>query len=243
VTVKPEDVYASFIRNKCIFNGKSYSPTIKIPEAESDKWVVKKNGSKRASRIFNSEEEASTFIKERYGKGYRKSVRKGKKMSAEYMAALRQLAYWFSTKWQDVDMERYFECGFDLFGNRLNHMNFADHRIIKLYIQKDKNIKRKAKFTKESLVNSAKFVKQYMRENNLNFLAYRMARDTRLLAVDHYLQNHIDHNFLTWLIAFNLVTLYDEDIAVIPYINENYRETLTELENVRPFLNELARRM
>jgi len=241
--VKPEDVYTSLIRNKCIFNGKSHPISITIPEAEPDKWIVKKNGSKRASRIFNSEEEAITYIKEHYGQGYRKSVRKGKKMPAEYMAALRQMAHWFNTKWRDIDMDRYFECGLELYGNRLNYMNFTDHKIIKLYIQKDKNIKRKAKFTKEALVESAKFVKQYMRENNMTFLKYRMTRDTRLLAVDHYLQNKIDHNFLTWLISFGLVTLYDDDIAVIPYINENYRETLNELENVRPFLTELARRM
>jgi hypothetical protein len=162
------------------------------------------------------------------------------KMSEDNRGLLLLTTKFFNTKWKDVDPYRFFECGFELFKS-FTYNKFKDPRVIKLYIQKDKNIKRKAEFTKETLIESAKFVKQY---SYMPFNIYCMSRENnRLLIINHYLLNKIDHYFLTWLIYDKMVFLSDDDRAAIPYIEENYRKTIEELENVRPFLSRLKERL
>ena len=93
-----------------------------------------------------------------------------------------------------------------------------------LYKQRDKNEKREIDVTKRKLIDSAKFLKTYMNENEIFTLQeYIDTTDgNRKLAVTHYLQNKIDASFFVFLIKKGM-RLTDEDRGYIPYISKNYR--------------------
>ena len=86
-----------------------------------------------------------------------------------------------------------------------------------LYIQKDKNRKREIDITKKGLINSAKFVKEWMRVNNKNFNEYIHHRDGKsIIAVDHYLKNKIEERkiklervllLINWIVKHEIVII------------------------------------
>lgn len=166
------------------------------------------------------------------------------KMSQSNRDDLSHLTMFFNTKWNSIDIERYFECGFELWKG-FTYKHFLDPKIIMLYIRKDKNIKRSASINKRNLVKSLGFVRSYMAHHNIRtFHIYLMTRSgNKCLPVIHYVGNNIDHFFLTWLIYDKMVVLSDEDRAVIPYILDKYRDTLTDIKNIRPFIKEMKKRI
>lgn len=153
--------------------------------------------------------------------------------------ALRVITKFFNTKWSKIDVYKYFECGFELFNNFSYH-HFLDPRVIRLYIQRDKIVKIQTNLSKKNIVDSVKFVKQYMKDNNIRF--FRVYCEKKL-PIRHYIQNKIDHFFLTWLIRDGLVTLEHDDKSQIPYIMENYRETAVKLMELEPFLKKLKEKL
>lgn len=156
---------------------------------------------------------------------------------------LRAITRFFNTKWSALDSQKYFECGFELFNNFTYHQ-FLDPRVIRLYIQRDKIGKIQANLSKKNLVNSALFVKQYMRDHNIRFFrSYaESVLNNQSLPIKHYIQNKIDHFFLTWLIRDGLVQIEDEK-SKIPYIMDNYRASVVELREMEPFLRELREKL
>lgn len=166
------------------------------------------------------------------------------KMSQANRDALLTITQFFNTKWSGIDIERYFECGFEL-RKGFSYKHFLDPRIIKLYIRRDKNIKRSASINKKNLVKSMKFVRSYMAQNNIRtFHMYCMSRmNKKCLPVVHYIGNKIDHFFLTWLIRDKMVILSIEDRAVIPYILDKYRDTIQDMKTIRPFIKKMKEKI
>lgn len=151
---------------------------------------------------------------------------------------------WFLTKWQNIDPFRYFQCGFELYKNFTYH-KFDDTKVLKLYIQKDKNIKRYNRLSKKSIIKSLKFIKSYMaRRDIISFNIYCLTVElNRSLPVEHYLQNQIDKFFMVWLIKEKMICLTDDERSLIPYIVENYREIADKLDNIKNFLAEVRKKL
>jgi hypothetical protein len=165
-----------------------------------------------------------------------------KKLSLKNRNTLTQITHWFNTKWKDIDPQKYFDCGFELFGKSFSYHKFAERPIINLYIQRDKAVKRDMKMSKKSIALSTKWVLKYMKESDIpTFFVYCNSRiGNRLLPIDHYLKNKIDGIFLTWLIKDKMIgALTDDERATIPYITENYRENVLKLEQIQDFLRKL----
>jgi hypothetical protein len=157
------------------------------------------------------------------------------KMAEVHKRALIKATQWFITKWNNIDPYTYFLCGFELYKSFSYH-NFFKQNIIKLYIEKDKNKKRKVETTKKGLAKSALFVKKWMVENDKNFHQYMRARDgNQRVAIDHYLKNNIDAAFLVFMIRRGMV-LTDQDRSYIPYIQERYRKINFNLNDIEDFL-------
>jgi len=166
------------------------------------------------------------------------------KMSKVNRKSLSVVTNWFITKWSGVSIGKYFECGFELFNN-FTYRNFADPRILKLYISRDKLIKRKAELGKRNIIDSVKFVLKYIREHKIKSTSiYCMIRqDGKSLPIIHYLNNDIDRYFLTWMIREKYVHLNDYEMSVIPYITDKYREILDELAQNNRFLEKLKEKL
>jgi len=108
-----------------------------------------------------------------------------------------QATGYFLTKWSDIDPYVYFKCGFELLKG-FSYFHFFDKKVMLLYQQRDKNKKREVKVVKEKLVESAKFVKRYMNDNNLSFRDYIDYKEgNRSIAVKHYLHNNLYRKILS----------------------------------------------
>jgi len=166
------------------------------------------------------------------------------KMTGPNRDALYKITDHFNTKWHNIIPDAYFACGFELYKN-FTYTKFFDPRILTLYIHRDKNKKRDTELTKKNLMESAKYVKMFMKNNCINsFVIYCNSKNqNKCLPVDHYLKNNIDAYFLTWLIYSRLVSLSEDEKCLIPYILKNYRENISKLLDVNGFLKKLKEKL
>ncbi len=164
------------------------------------------------------------------------------RMSEVNKKALIKATQWFKTKWSNIDPYEYFLCGFELYKS-FSYATFFRENVIKLYIQKDKNEKRKVEITKQGLVKSALFVKSWLTENKKTLGEYMRAREgNQKVAIDHYLKNKIDAAFFVFLIRRGMM-LNDDDRSYIPYIQERYRRITFNLNDIEDFLKQLEKKL
>lgn len=142
---------------------------------------------------------------------------------------IRFIAVAFSTRWQNINMDKYFDIGFKLFGNSFSYAKFYDRRILTEYINQDKQHKRKEGNTKTEMTNSFDFIDGWMKENRqyrdditLYSQYCRMKDDGIRAPIKHYLNNNIDKHTLAWLISKKYLILQDNERGLIPLVVENY---------------------
>jgi len=155
----------------------------------------------------------------------------------------------FNTRWQNIDIDRYLDYGFQLFGSNFSYNMFFNPKLIMFYIEKDKNLKRETGQIKVNIVNSAKFVKKWMKEKNLRkdlslITQYCMITVDGIKApIKHFVLGKVDKYFIVWLIDKKLLTLSDTEEGLIPLICENYRIYLDDIRKIDKFLKELSGRI
>jgi hypothetical protein len=166
------------------------------------------------------------------------------KLSSKNRENLHKIMVWFNTKWHEIDPQRYFLCGFELYKS-FSYVHFFDERILRLYIHKDKHIKRDIKLSKKNLVESVKFVNRYKEHYKIpSFGVYcRSMADNRSLPVKHYLENKIDGFFLTWLVYSKAVDLTEDEKALIPYVLKHYRKNVAKLLDMNDFLKKIKEKI
>lgn len=164
------------------------------------------------------------------------------RMSEKNREALRLVTKYFNTKWKNVDVYKFMSYGFELFRN-FTYTQFFDQRVINLYIEKDKILKREINISKTSIRDSAFFIKKYMKRKGIPSLSrYCMLRARgSSLPVFHYMQNKVDKFLLVWFINIGYIRLDDDERAMIPYIVEQYREILVKIEEMKDFLKEVQK--
>jgi len=167
------------------------------------------------------------------------------RMSKKNRECLELAAKYFSTKWTNINIETFMECGFELFGKSFTYTKFFNSKIMKFYIERDKNKKRKVELNKKEMIKTAKFIKKFMQpiRNNPNISIIReycRKRDGAIrLIVKHHTQGHIDKHFLVWMIFSGQITLTDDERALVPYVVGNYRDFVNDLGGINPFLKKL----
>jgi hypothetical protein len=167
------------------------------------------------------------------------------KMSPENNKQLEYLTNRFLTRWANIDVSRFFRYGFELFGKKFSYDRFIHPKLVLFYIEKDKNLKRNSENTKEKIVESVKFVKKWMKDKEIRedislLSQYCMKRDDGIKApVKHYLLGKIDKHFVTWLIYKKMLNVTVDEDGLLPYIEENYRDYVCDIENMSKFLKEL----
>ena len=167
-----------------------------------------------------------------------------KKFSKKNREALLLATQYFNTKWTNVNPYRYMQCGFEMF-KTFSYLKFFDPRIMRLYVQKDKNIKREMNVNKKAIVESVKFIKRFMKENNIHMLRnyLQMADGHRKVIVDHYIHGSIDKYLLVWLVKTGKLVLNDDDRACMTYIVHQYREIGEKLQEINGFMRKVGEKL
>ena len=167
-----------------------------------------------------------------------------KKFSEKNREALLLATQYFNTKWTNVNPYRYMQCGFEMF-KTFSYVKFFDPRIMRLYVQKDKNIKREMNVNKKAIVESVKFIKRFMKENDIHMLRnyLQMADGHRKVIVDHYIHGSIDKYLLVWLVKTGKLVLNDDDRACMTYIVHQYREIGEKLQEINGFMRKVGEKL
>ena len=182
------------------------------------------------------------------GRGFRMpknfDVHLEKKFTEKNREALILATKFFNVKWKNVDPYRYFQCGFELL-KTFSYVKFFDVRVLRLYIEKDKNIKRDLKGKKVDIVSSVKFIKKYMNENDIfMFRDYlEIKKGSQRVVIDHYMKNSVDKFTLVWLVKNGRLVLTDNDRAYMPYIVEQYREICDKVTEINGFIRKAVKKI
>ena len=165
-----------------------------------------------------------------------------RKFSKKNREALILITKYFNTKWDNIDVYKYMQCGFEIL-KTFSYVKFFDKRVMNLYIVKDKNLKRKMNLNKKEIIKSAKFVKKYMNDNNIFYFKdyCSVTIDNKKQIIYHYIHNKIDKFFFVWAIKIGYLYLNDTDRSQIPYIITQYREILAEIDDINGFFNKIKR--
>lgn len=165
-----------------------------------------------------------------------------KKFTEKNKEALLLATKYFNTKWINVDPYRYFKCGFELF-KTFSYVMFFKSKVLKLYVEKDKNVKREMSVNKKQIAESVKFIKRYMKKNEIfMFDDYLAKRDgNRRVAIDHYMQNKVDKFLIVYLIKTGKLSLTDNDRAYMPYVVQQFREISEKVNEINGFLRKAVK--
>lgn len=162
------------------------------------------------------------------------------KMNKQSREALEQAVAYFLTKWQNINVDKFLECGFEVFGRGFTYIKFFDRKVIELYIRRDKNEKREMEISKKRLIESAKNIKKYLQENDLTLKHYcRKRNQHQLIVVEHYHKGIVDKLLFVYLHMIKYILLEDNDKAEIPYIIEQYREIRRVANDLDGFLTQI----
>jgi hypothetical protein len=119
-------------------------------------------------------------------------------------------------------------------------MKFLEPKVLKLYIARDKIKKRKTRLLKESMLESALYVKKWMKNNNVYTLQeYVQCTNGNIsIAVEHYRKGKLDNGFFVFLLTKGLI-LNNNERNYVPYIIQNYRKIRSNLEKLKEFIRKM----
>lgn len=146
------------------------------------------------------------------------------RMKEDRRTALIRITNNFNTKWSNVNPHRYFDAGFEVFGNGFHYLKFFDKKVINLYAAKDRALKRETEDIGAALQDSVNFIDELIPDGKVSKL-YRyinMFDGARPRAIADYLANRIDKYFLVWMVKEGYIEIRNEQKLPLVYINESY---------------------
>jgi len=134
------------------------------------------------------------------------------KLKSHQRENIQTITNYFNTKWQDIDIEKYFEAGFQVYKNFSYHQ-FLDKKIIEMYKRLDKLEKIKSNYDKETILKDVKYILTTIDKNNDLcktwgvLKGYCRQKDDRYVSypILDYVNNNISNITLTWLISEKIV--------------------------------------
>lgn len=169
-------------------------------------------------------------------------------MNINNLEWLQQATVAFNTKWSNINVDEYMLCGFDLL-KTFTYKNMIDHRIIELYIIKDKAKKRRISDAIVEINRSFAIIKAYMsnkpeRVGYTKLESYCKFRDgEKRVIIDHYIKNGISPSILVYCIAKKYIILDDDERTVLPYITKNFREFMKMMNEYIDYIEEQEKKL
>lgn len=147
-----------------------------------------------------------------------------------------QLAEYLNSLWRNVELEKYMECGFEVFKGFSYHQ-FFNPKIMEKYRRNYRNEKLKEEANKKTLEKDVKFVKNFTKDKDTNGFTrvkyYGRLRENNLsIPIQHYIKGKISGYFIVWLISNGYLFLLDNDRALITDITINYRDMVADLNKI-----------
>lgn len=194
--------------------------------------------------VYNAFRRAQSAAKERSGFRTLKDPEAWlAKQTIQTQESLRLAAAWFNTKWHHINIDKFMACGFELYPSFSYHM-FFNPRIMNHYVQRDRNEKRQMEVSKRRIIESAKFIKVYCRDNNLTFLQYcNKAEGFQHVITDHAVKGYVDQVFLMYLVSTGAVTMNEEEKVLLPNLVERGRELMYEAKKMSSYINMVVKEM
>lgn len=129
---------------------------------------------------------------------------------------IKTLTAYFNTKWNNIDPEKYLECGFKLFPN-FSYTNMLNDKILKQYIQLDKIQKFHSELNKKTVLNSFKHIKQTNKNLNLTSLRdYCSFKDDQvMMCTNDYVKGKIDPYTMVYVMLKKYLVPTPEEKAKI----------------------------
>lgn len=179
------------------------------------------------------------------GKGYRLPTDwptfKENRMSAKNRFYLESLAQNFNTIWHNIDINLYIQTGFELWKNFSYHQ-FKDPRLMEMYKRKVTVHMRKMRIGKETVLESLKYIKKYMKDrqtlNGYNKLeTYCKLKDGHShIAYQAYVTGKIDNLTMAFLMFKRYLKLSDIELGNMTVFMQNYRELVDEMLDIKKFI-------
>lgn len=154
---------------------------------------------------------------------------------------IRKMARYSITVWQNIDIEEYFKCGFEVF-KTFYFDKFFDKRIIALYKDKMRIAKFAEKNLKQDLIDSAKYLKQKMHEFEIKTLEEycKHSKGHFPIIFEDYLKNKVNAHLIVYCQMKKYISL-KEDICYeyLSTIIDRYRDYRAEVSRNIEFLNKI----
>lgn len=166
---------------------------------------------------------------------------KMKKTSLEYLDRTVGI---FNTALSNIDIDKYMKCGFEIFKTFNYHM-FLNKKVLNLYIQRDKIEKRSILVNKEKIVESVRFIKNYMKgvENRKGYNTLetycKLREGSQKVVIGHYKKGHIDNITMVYFINNGYLVLDDDERHQVIYLINRYRDFIEVLKTVKSFLTKV----
>lgn len=134
------------------------------------------------------------------------------KMTPEQRESLRKMSRYLLTYWTNIDINRYFKYAFEV-KKTFTYKDFFNEQFIKYYIHKDKNLKRNVDEFKKNSIDKAKWLKNYLTENNISSLKEYSNINCNYISlpIEHFLKGYINIHLLTYLIIKKYLKVSDEN--------------------------------
>jgi hypothetical protein len=153
------------------------------------------------------------------------------KLPVERKDPLITITKFFNTKWSNIDPNLYFKTAFKVFGSGFSYHRFFNRKIIEMYANEDRAIKRETEDVGSDLRKSIEFIKEYIPNGQVSklFRYVNMFDGERARALSDYLANRIGKYFLVYLIKEGYVKLPSEQRGQLVYIDKQYTKYLNIL--------------
>ena len=170
-------------------------------------------------------------------------VFKNSRLSDKNLQFLQTITDYFNTKWSNISIDKYMECGFELFKNFSYHQ-FLKRNVIDLYIEKDKIRKRIIKQKKSDIRKSFEHIKSLNLSPIKNYSVLetycKLKDNQQKKIIKDYLLNKIDPVLFVYCLYYKFFQLTDIEKELVYNITNNYRKYLVIMFKQKKFIEELS---
>ncbi len=155
---------------------------------------------------------------------------KKNRMSKVNFENLTKITGYFNTKWSNLNIDTYMECGFTLY-KTFSYTMFFNRPVIDLYIENDKQLKRRIKKNKKNIDTSFNIVNSIIGINTLNGynklqMICKLKEGEQKKVIDLYLHNKFDSLLFVYCIYYKYIKLTDIEREQCYNIVGKYRDLL-----------------
>ncbi len=153
------------------------------------------------------------------------------KLLPDQIQIFAQISGYFLTKWSNINVKRYMECGFELY-KRFTYKDILRPDIIKHYIETDKIKKRRINTSLKKIDSSFRYIEKSLKHYcNLH-------EGARSVIINDYLKNKIDTMILVYCIYYKYLIISKDEKELLYNIYGKYDEIVNKMFNIEYYIKD-----